>query len=113
MKTIYILAIIVLLGASVFTYVYTRDSKKPEAVPNAQAIQGATSEGFKAPVINTTAKGGLNPEHGLPGHRCDLPVGAPLTVTAEQKVAAPAKPKTNPQHGMPGHRCDLAVGAPL
>jgi len=113
MKTIYILAIIVLLGASVFTYVYTRDSKKTETVPNVQNIQGPATEGFKAPEVNTTAKGGLNPEHGLPGHRCDLPVGAPLTVTAEQKVAAPKTPKTNPQHGMPGHRCDLAVGAPL
>lgn len=113
MKTIYILAIIVLLGASVFTYVYTREPEKTQTAPNTQNIQVPPTEGFKAPIVNTTAKGGLNPEHGLPGHRCDLPVGAPLTVTAEQKVAAPAKPKTNPQHGMPGHRCDLAVGAPL
>ena len=115
MKTIYILVIIVLLGASVFTYLYTRDSQKTEAAaPNSQNIQVPTSnDGIKLPSANTASKDGLNPAHGLPGHRCDLPVGAPLTVTAEQKVAAPAKPKTNPQHGMPGHRCDLAVGAPL
>ena len=104
MKTIYILAIIVLVGASVFTYIYTKDSEKPETIQN--------TENLKAPVITTTGQG-LNPEHGLPGHRCDLPIGAPLTITAEKKATAPAKPKTNPQHGMPGHRCDLAVGAPL
>ncbi|MDF2382680.1 hypothetical protein JMG10_14460 [Nostoc ellipsosporum NOK] len=81
----------------------------------------------------------LNPEHGQPGHRCDLAVGAPLnsspgaaspvpvpnqstpviqptgsstpvTIPATQTAAAPG---TNPEHGQPGHRCDLAVGAPL
>ena len=111
MKTIYILAIIVLLGASVFTYIYTRDTEKTQTAPNTQNIQVPTTDSFKTPVVTTAS--GLNPEHGLPGHRCDLPVGAPLTVSAETKAAAPAKPKTNPQHGMPGHRCDLAVGAPL
>ena len=112
MKTIYILIIIVLLGASVFTYIYTKEPEKTQAAPNAQNPQLPNTTDFKAPAV-TTAGSGLNPEHGLPGHRCDLPVGAPITVTAEQKVAAPAKPKMNPQHGMPGHRCDLAVGAPL
>lgn len=110
MKTIYILVIIVLVGASVFTYIYNRDTEKTETSPT-QNIQVPTSGTFKTPVVTTGQS--LNPEHGLPGHRCDLPVGAPLTVSAEQKLAAPAKPKTNPQHGMPGHRCDLAVGAPL
>lgn len=103
MKTIYILIFIVLLGASVFTYIYTKDSEKVESVPN--------TENIKAPVITTSQ--GLNPAHGQPGHQCDLPVGAPLTIAPEKKLSAPAKPKTNPQHGMPGHRCDLAVGAPL
>lgn len=111
MKTIYILAIILFLGASVFTYTYTRDTEKTQTVPNNQNIQMPTTDSFKAPVVTTAS--GLNPEHGLPGHRCDLPVGAPLNVTAEKKAASPVKPKTNPQHGMPGHRCDLAVGAPL
>jgi hypothetical protein len=35
-----------------------------------------------APVINTapakTVAAGMNPEHGQPGHRCDISVGAPL-----------------------------------
>ncbi len=79
---------------------------------------------------------GLNPEHGMPGHRCDIAVGAPLG--GAQPAATPAKqapaqtiqatptapvtpaatatktaPGMNPAHGQPGHRCDIAVGAPL
>ncbi len=83
----------------------------------------------------------LNPPHGQPGHRCDIPVGAPLsskpvaqaasqgaqpTVT-QQQVVIPPDPngrkvgvteegfsgKPNPPHGQPGHRCDIAVGETL
>jgi hypothetical protein len=91
----------------------------------------------------TTSGAGLNPEHGKPGHRCDIAVGAPLnsaptnpTVTPTtpannnpvmvksnpqpvevQKTFATNTPTTgaglNPEHGKPGHRCDIAVGAPL
>jgi hypothetical protein len=105
MKTIYILAAIVLIGAAVFAYIYNKEDVKSQ---NPDVVN---TEGLKAPVV--ISANGLNPAHGLPNHRCDLPVGAPLTVTAEQKSTAPAMPKTNPQHGMPSHRCDLAVGAPL
>jgi hypothetical protein len=73
---------------------------------------------------------GMNPPHGEPGHRCDIPVGAPLNskpapaqtqaVNAQPQVTmteVPNKVKTapgmNPPHGEPGHRCDIAVGAPL
>ncbi len=87
---------------------------------------------------NATASIGLNPEHGKPGHRCDIAVGAPLTDPAKNTTAqastfpnipanneavnpattATTNPATvasgmNPQHGQPGHRCDIAVGAPL
>src|SRR6187402_3975463 len=81
----------------------------------------------------------LNPQHGQPGHRCDIAVGAPLnapatniqpnvsatppatsssttTNTNVQKVLPQANTSTtalNPKHGEPGHRCDIAVGAPL
>jgi hypothetical protein len=89
------------------------------------------------PQLNTVpATGALNPEHGKPGHRCDIAVGAPLdskpaaaatvtpstttntTVTpvnASKTVSAPAVSGSNlnPEHGKPGHRCDIAVGAPL
>lgn len=39
-----------------------------------------------APVVT---KAGMNPAHGQPGHRCDIPVGAPLNSPAA-KAAAPA-----------------------
>lgn len=80
----------------------------------------------------TTAQ--LNPAHGKPGHRCDIPEGAPLNSAAIPSVAIPGNnvganqtaptqsiplpangstAKLNPEHGKPGHRCDIAVGAPL
>ena len=40
------------------------------------------------PVQPTVAKG-MNPAHGQPGHRCDIPVGAPLNSPA----AKPATPQ--------------------
>ena len=79
------------------------------------------------PIVSTAkAQKGMNPAHGQPGHRCDIPVGAPLNspvastkTTAPQIVsntnAAPVQTQKgmNPPHGQPGHRCDIAVGAPL
>lgn len=71
--------------------------------------------------------GPLNPAHGEPGHRCDIPVGAPLTQAAPTQVTANPQPVSlpqataaakpsgplNPKHGEPGHRCDIPVGSPL
>lgn len=88
-----------------------------------------------SPAAATTSKTiapGMNPEHGKPGHRCDIAVGAPLDskpieAKVEQKTeevktnpvtpvlpaANPDGAALNPEHGKPGHRCDIAVGAPL
>jgi len=63
-----------------------------------------------------------NPAHGVEGHRCELPVGAPLTTNATPAVqpmtTSPvrmqsAAPAINPPHGQPGHDCSVAVGAKL
>lgn len=43
--------------------------------PNQAATTGQTIMSPQAPV---TAKAGMNPAHGQPGHRCDIAVGAPL-----------------------------------
>jgi hypothetical protein len=80
------------------------------------------------------ATAALNPKHGMPGHRCDIPVGAPLnqpaanttpvinttqpaaavpSINLPQQSVSGATAKLNPKHGEPGHRCDIAVGAPL
>ena len=79
---------------------------------------------------------GMNPPHGQPNHRCDIPVGAPLNskkaeattvkstdiqTTTTAPIAAPQNNAgstsvaagMNPEHGQPGHRCDIPVGAPL
>ena len=79
---------------------------------------------------------GVNPAHGQPNHRCDIPVGAPLNSAANgtttpsqpnqvqmqpqvQTIVQPSTVKTvtpkgmNPPHGQPNHRCDIPVGAPL
>jgi len=76
----------------------------------------------------------MNPEHGQPGHRCDIAVGAPLnsppaaqpavttapTFNTQPEQQAPVTappaataPGMNPPHGQPGHDCAVAVGAPL
>ena len=77
----------------------------------------------------------LNPKHGQPGHRCDIPEGSPLnSASANQPVNVQAQPqqqltspvisqppvnktagqvKLNPAHGQPGHDCAIPVGQPL
>ncbi|HSP12488.1 MAG TPA: hypothetical protein VLO29_08165 [Salegentibacter sp.] len=71
----------------------------------------------------------LNPKHGEPFHRCDIPEGAPLSQAAstQQNTNTPSTStqspvrmkssssdiKVNPPHGEPGHSCSVPVGAPL
>jgi len=75
--------------------------------------------------INNTVKPMNNPAHGMPGHNCAVPEGAPLpqqeAVQSQINDNAPVQMpvemnkavKLNPAHGQPDHRCDIAVGAPL
>lgn len=73
----------------------------------------------------------LNPPHGEPGHRCEIPVGAPLDGSSDQSSIQPAanvqnpivpigpaapangSARLNPPHGEPGHDCAVPVGSPL
>lgn len=72
------------------------------------------------PAQQATPKG-MNPPHGQPGHRCDIPVGAPLNskpgtpanVTAANLNNIVVAKGKNPPHGQPGHSCELPVGADL
>ena len=120
------------------------DNKEQLAAPSVSPL---TTDPTSTATIDSAAafKAGvaLNPQHGQPGHRCDIDEGAPLnapatniqpnvptilpttpssttTTTATninaQKVLPPVNTSTtalNPKHGDPGHRCDIAVGAPL
>lgn len=96
-----------------------------------------TSETPAQTINNTTNNNGdvaLNPAHGQPGHRCDIPVGQPLNSASSSDSpvinATPSSPvinnsgsvpvnnntttgNVNPAHGQPGHKCEIPVGAPL
>lgn len=60
----------------------------------------------QAPVAT---KPGMNPPHGQPGHRCDIPVGASLSTPVAKPAAAPGKfttttiqtPTATAQSGVP------------
>ena len=103
---------------------------------NGSAVDLAPSNNGVKPAPANQMPTGLNPEHGLPGHRCDISVGSPLnspagntaapavqtTAPAPAPVMTPAPTNTptsgssaklNPPHGQPGHDCAIAVGAPL
>ncbi|WP_139377461.1 hypothetical protein [Daejeonella lutea] len=136
MRTIVIIGGIILAGATVIAVV--QNDKKKDATSEVHQ----TGDGHDQPVqppASPSATPTINPAHGLPGHRCDLAVGAPLpaagssvpsqsspviNMTPSQMQPASQTPsptpapsatgvKINPAHGLPGHRCDLQVGAPL
>lgn len=121
------------LAAPVPTPAVAIDTTKPSAAPTSQAAALPT---LPAQSQSSAAKsmGALNPEHGKPGHRCDIAVGAPLSSpvqkpqqSAQPAQVLPAQPlpaqplpaanggvvRLNPAHGQPGHDCAVQVGQPL
>lgn len=95
---------------------------KEEEVP----VEGANP--IEATQEETADNIEVNPAHGLPGHRCDLPVGAPLTAqttpaaetpisqlpsTSVSPIRVDKTPELNPPHGEPYHDCSIPVGAEL
>jgi hypothetical protein len=88
----------------------TSDSPLNTLPANGVVNQGATPTGTTiTPVPTTTSStaqtaAGANPAHGQPGHRCDIPVGAPLNSPAAAQPTAQPKaqpvqitPQTSPQ----------------
>lgn len=137
MRTILVIAGIVLAGATVIAVV--QKDKKKDTAPEINQAGGAQVDSPQ-PSGSQSSAPATNPAHGLAGHRCDLPVGAPLNTAsgsgaqvqspptikmnpapvqsspptpAAVPVPSAAGVKINPAHGMPGHRCDIQVGAPL
>lgn len=108
--------VVLALGLSLVTS--CKDEEKEEVPATSQ-----TAPQTKANVNEDSIK--VNPAHGLPGHRCDLPVGAPLngaasttTVNTNQSTTvSPIRidqtPDINPPHGEPYHDCSIPVGAKL
>lgn len=107
-----------------------------QPLPVATGAVANPSDTNKVSTIPTTQQttAALNPAHGVPGHRCDIAVGAPLNsppnaggaapiqMQAPQQQTAPVMQqaptnasgvKLNPPHGQPGHDCSIEVGKPL
>lgn len=60
--------------------------QQPTAMQNAPAPQNVVTT---MPAQPTKVAPGMNPAHGQPNHRCDIPVGAPLS---SPLASTPAKP---------------------
>ena len=77
----------------------TSTTPTTENVPVAPAPQSITSTAANqtvAPIDNQQPRAnidqsGINPAHGKPGHRCDIPVGAPLNSPPGKNPAAQVK----------------------
>ena len=133
MKTIVIVGGVVLAGATLIGFMMNERQKEGQPSFSSPGFSQTPGDSLSNGGNSTAGNAGLNPAHGLPGHRCDLAVGAPLTgnpgaqtlstapvstvpvntTTAVSQQAAPAGQTLNPAHGQPGHRCDISVGAPL
>lgn len=91
-----------------------KTAEETQTIQNTQ-MSGNTSENAETPDVN--------PPHGQPGHRCDMPVGASLTGSnsssqQQEMTSSPIrikgdKPTKNPPHGEPYHDCSIPVGADL
>ncbi len=119
---------LLILGIIAISITYScKDNKTTDTTEDAvETTQNPTS----TPADGSVA---LNPAHGQPGHRCEIPVGAPLNgesttpeikatqsspVIMNQNSTSPVNTNSstanlNPAHGQPGHRCEIPVGAPL
>lgn len=65
--------------------------------PQMQSMPAAVSQPTSQQASKSTAVG-MNPAHGQPGHRCEIPVGAPLnSAPAAQTPAKPAPVMTSGQ----------------
>lgn len=120
---------------------YVGKEEKKESVMYQYKYTVVKNPNAAVATTTTVTPPGMNPPHGQPKHRCDIPVGAPLNSPVAKTATAPkttvvttpavatgnnvptllaTTPETtptpegmNPPHGQPKHRCDIAVGAPL
>lgn len=66
----------------------------PGTVPVPAGTVTSTTTATATPANKPVASNakGLNPEHGKPGHRCDIPVGAPLSSPPANSQAQQVQP---------------------
>ncbi|WP_026933042.1 hypothetical protein [Christiangramia echinicola] len=121
MKRIHHLPVIMICLLSVLIY-SCKDEEKNEQKEEA-VTETSSSEKMKEEMAKSSDTK-YNPAHGEEGHRCDLPVGAPLDqattsstnntdMTTSPVRLQSATPKINPAHGEPGHDCSVPVGSEL
>lgn len=115
-RTIPVIILAFILGLTVSCKDQDKGAEQPAAQTQSEAPEKVSEEQIK-----------VNPAHGLPGHRCDLPVGAPLNATTSANptptselpstsvspIRIDKKPDVNPPHGEPYHDCSIPVGAKL
>ncbi len=104
----------------------------PASISDSNNLSEAKDNQTTLPATGAAApvplNGALNPQHGAPGHRCDIAVGAPLNSPVQPTQQTNPAPKSlprlpqpstngkvtiNPAHGLPGHDCSIPVGQPL
>lgn len=70
----------------------------PAGATPANIAINPTGEAPQAASSAAPASGGINPAHGQPGHRCDIPEGAPLNSAPAQggQAQTPSLNATNP-----------------
>lgn len=61
-----------------------------------QPVQQSTQSGQSISAVPQKTPAGINPPHGQPNHRCDIPVGAPLNSNSTPKVQNNPQPVTKP-----------------
>ena len=119
MRRIYYLFI---AGTFLFGMASCNENKKNESETTVEDVTATEDVELKT-TDDTETEVVLNPPHGQPGHRCEIPVGQPLpngsangTTPSNVEIKTPLMQENqqlNPPHGEPGHRCDIPVGQPL
>ncbi len=141
MNKLFFTALLGIIGLTACTDRTERTLKQTAPAPSPSSVSvpipGSTDSTGKQKTVDIA----LNPEHGQPGHRCEIPVGAPLNSKPEDFQGNPAMQqqqqpavmpqasprieatipagagssnvKLNPPHGEPGHDCAVPVGQPL
>lgn len=71
-------------------------TEQPATTPEADG-QATTAQNTSAATTGAVANNNINPAHGQPGHRCDIPVGAPLDTPPGGGMSATPAPAASNQ----------------
>ncbi len=74
----------------------TTSQSLPQQMPAIPIGMPQTQTTMPQNVTAGTTAAGMNPEHGKPGHRCEIKVGAPLSSAPARTATAPTTGNTQP-----------------